>query len=104
MERKETQVKERKGKRRKEKKRKERKGKEWKANERKAKKKKKREGRHLQFFNLCRCCLFIFIRVPGDMDAVTVLRQKVENWEVDLPESQVTSPHVPSSLLKLWYR
>ena len=40
--------------------------------------------------------------MPGDIDSVNSLKVACENWE--LPEHLCTDPHVPASLLKLWYR
>ncbi|KHJ41869.1 RhoGAP domain protein [Trichuris suis] len=39
-------------------------------------------------------------RVPGDIDEVNALKMRVDRWL--LPP--VNDPHVPASLLKLWYR
>ncbi|XP_019635329.1 PREDICTED: LOW QUALITY PROTEIN: rho GTPase-activating protein 39-like [Branchiostoma belcheri] len=39
-------------------------------------------------------------RVPGDIDSVNELKLMCDQWQ--LPECD--DPHVPSSLLKLWYR
>src|SRR5262249_35000471 len=41
-----------------------------------------------------------FCSVPGDIDEVHAIKQRIDQWE--LP--QCTDAHVPSSLLKLWYR
>ncbi|KAI9092913.1 hypothetical protein DFS34DRAFT_281217 [Phlyctochytrium arcticum] len=41
-------------------------------------------------------------RVPGDADAVTELRMRVEKGDYNL--SGITDPNVPSSLLKFWLR
>lgn len=38
--------------------------------------------------------------MPGDIDEVNVLKLHLDKWEV--PECN--DPHVPVSLLKLWYR
>ncbi|XP_078467409.1 rho GTPase-activating protein 39 isoform X2 [Lampetra planeri] len=40
-------------------------------------------------------------RVPGDIDEVNALKLKVDQWTIP---SDLTDPHVPASLLKLWYR
>ena len=45
-----------------------------------------------------------FGRVPGDIDAVNQLKVKCENWEAPSFGSGSEDPHVPASLLKLWYR
>lgn len=39
-------------------------------------------------------------RVPGDIDEVNALKMRMDRWL--LPT--VSDPHVPASLLKLWYR
>ncbi|KAG1670474.1 Rho GTPase-activating protein 39 [Nymphon striatum] len=39
-------------------------------------------------------------RVPGDIDEVNNLKLKMDQWE--MPEC--ADPHIPGSLLKLWYR
>ncbi|GBO00301.1 Rho GTPase-activating protein 39, partial [Araneus ventricosus] len=39
-------------------------------------------------------------RVPGDIDEVNAMKLQIDQWEV--PECN--DPHVPASLLKLWYR
>ncbi|UYV67332.1 ARHGAP39 [Cordylochernes scorpioides] len=39
-------------------------------------------------------------RVPGDIDEVNSLKARMDQWE----EVDATDPHVPASLLKLWYR
>ncbi|KAG8197074.1 hypothetical protein JTE90_004341 [Oedothorax gibbosus] len=39
-------------------------------------------------------------RVPGDIDEVNSMKLQIDQWEV--PDSN--DPHVPASLLKLWYR
>lgn len=41
-----------------------------------------------------------FFRVPGDIDEVNAMKLQIDQWEV--PECN--DPHVPASLLKLWYR
>lgn len=43
---------------------------------------------------------FYFSRVPGDIDEVNAMKLQIDQWEV--PECN--DPHVPASLLKLWYR
>ena len=40
-------------------------------------------------------------RLPGEIDKVTLLKVKVEEFEID-PQS--ADPHVACSLLKLWLR
>ncbi|XP_066266048.1 rho GTPase-activating protein 39-like isoform X2 [Branchiostoma lanceolatum] len=40
-------------------------------------------------------------RVPGDIDDVNALKVQMDRWE--LP-NEIMDPHVPGSLLKLWYR
>ncbi|XP_078282326.1 LOW QUALITY PROTEIN: rho GTPase-activating protein 39 [Rhinoraja longicauda] len=40
-------------------------------------------------------------RVPGDIDEVNGLKLQVDQWVI--PQG-LTDPHVPASLLKLWYR
>lgn len=40
-------------------------------------------------------------RVPGDIDEVNALKLKCDQWS--LPPDCV-DPHIPASLLKLWYR
>ena len=40
--------------------------------------------------------------VPGDIDEVNALKLHVDKWK-DPPRS-LTDPHVPASLLKLWFR
>ncbi|XP_022242043.1 uncharacterized protein LOC106459788 isoform X1 [Limulus polyphemus] len=39
-------------------------------------------------------------RVPGDIDEVNAMKLRMDQWE--MPECN--DPHVPASLLKLWYR
>ncbi|CAI8043664.1 Rho GTPase-activating protein 39 [Geodia barretti] len=41
-------------------------------------------------------------RVPGDIDEVNALKLKVEKG--DIPMESLKDPHVPASLLKLWFR
>ena len=41
-------------------------------------------------------------RVPGDIEQVSDLRNRIEKGNFDL--SGIKDPHVPSSLLKLWLR
>ena len=43
----------------------------------------------------------VFHRVPGDIDEVNAQKVKLDRWE---EPSGVTDPHVPGSLLKLWFR
>nr|CAB3222852.1 rho GTPase-activating protein 39 [Phallusia mammillata] len=40
-------------------------------------------------------------RVPGDIDEVNILKAKIDRWEIP---NNLHDPHVPGSLLKLWYR
>lgn len=40
-------------------------------------------------------------RVPGDIDEVNILKVKMDKWE---QPKKFHDPHVPGSLLKLWYR
>ncbi|XP_072567344.1 rho GTPase-activating protein 39-like isoform X1 [Paramormyrops kingsleyae] len=40
-------------------------------------------------------------RVPGDIDEVNALKLQVDQWRVP---TGLEDPHVPASLLKLWYR
>ncbi|XP_013408982.1 rho GTPase-activating protein 39 isoform X2 [Lingula anatina] len=40
-------------------------------------------------------------RVPGDIDAVNELKVRFDQW---IPPGEISDPHVPASLLKLWYR
>ncbi|XP_077022580.1 rho GTPase-activating protein 39 isoform X2 [Tamandua tetradactyla] len=40
-------------------------------------------------------------RVPGDIDEVNALKLQVDQWKVP---TGLEDPHVPASLLKLWYR
>lgn len=46
-------------------------------------------------------CLLPLSRVPGDIDEVNSLKLRCDQWMLpaDCPD-----PHVPASLLKLWYR
>lgn len=46
-------------------------------------------------------CCFTFYRVPGDIDEVNNLKVRCDQWV--LP-SDCPDPHIPASLLKLWYR
>jgi len=43
----------------------------------------------------------VYCRVPGDIDEVNALKVQCDRWT--LP-TNCTNPHVPASLLKLWYR
>ena len=43
-------------------------------------------------------------RVPGNIDAVNNLKMRLEEWDLDSEASILADPHVPASLLKLWYR
>jgi len=40
-------------------------------------------------------------RVPGDIDEVNALKVRCDQW---IPPTDCRDPHVPTSLLKLWYR
>ncbi|GFS04573.1 rho GTPase-activating protein 39 [Elysia marginata] len=40
-------------------------------------------------------------RVPGDIDEVNALKLRCDQW---IPPSDCPDPHIPASLLKLWYR
>ena len=40
-------------------------------------------------------------RVPGDIDEVNALKVRCDQW---FAPSDCPDPHVPASLLKLWYR
>ena len=40
-------------------------------------------------------------RVPGDIDEVNSLKVLIDKWKS--PDS-VKDPHIPGSLLKLWFR
>ncbi|XP_032231611.2 rho GTPase-activating protein 39 isoform X2 [Nematostella vectensis] len=40
-------------------------------------------------------------RVPGDIDEVNALKLRLDRYE---PPDNVSDPHVPASLLKLWFR
>jgi hypothetical protein len=40
-------------------------------------------------------------RVPGDIDEVNALKVRCDEW---IPPSGCPDPHIPASLLKLWYR
>ncbi|XP_029111049.1 rho GTPase-activating protein 39-like [Scleropages formosus] len=40
-------------------------------------------------------------RVPGDIDEVNALKLQVDQWRIP---TGLEDPHVPASLLKLWYR
>lgn len=44
---------------------------------------------------------FWYYRVPGDIDEVNCLKIKCDQWS--LP-TDILDPHIPASLLKLWYR
>lgn len=43
----------------------------------------------------------VHFRVPGDIDEVNSQKVKLDRWEVP---TSITDPHVPASLLKLWFR
>ncbi|XP_068704201.1 rho GTPase-activating protein 39-like isoform X1 [Montipora foliosa] len=40
-------------------------------------------------------------RVPGDIDEVNSQKLKLDRWEIP---TDISDPHVPASLLKLWFR
>ncbi|KAM4574228.1 rho GTPase-activating protein 39 isoform 2-T2 [Fundulus diaphanus] len=40
-------------------------------------------------------------RVPGDIDEVNALKLQVDHWNIP---TGLEDPHIPASLLKLWYR
>ena len=42
-----------------------------------------------------------FYRVPGDIDEVNALKVHCDQW---VPPTDCPDPHIPASLLKLWYR
>ncbi|OCT77323.1 hypothetical protein XELAEV_18032523mg [Xenopus laevis] len=42
-----------------------------------------------------------FLGVPGDIDEVNALKLQVDQWKIP---TGLEDPHVPASLLKLWYR
>ena len=46
-------------------------------------------------------CPHFLPRVPGDIDEVNALKARVDQWSLPVGCSD---PHVPASLLKLWYR
>jgi len=56
------------------------------------------------------CCCFLCYssttthtyRVPGDIDEVNSLKLHIDKWKD--PPSVLADPHVPASLLKLWFR
>ena len=41
-------------------------------------------------------------RVPGDIDEVNALKLQVDKGV--LPMTTLSDPHIPASLLKLWFR
>ncbi len=43
-----------------------------------------------------------YCRIPGDIDAVNALKVCIDKWK-PVPDSY-DDPHVPASLLKLWFR
>ena len=45
--------------------------------------------------------MFFRFRVPGDIDEVNSLKIYCDQWK---PPMDINDPHVPASLLKLWYR
>ena len=53
-------------------------------------------------FNFISTPFILIHRVPGDIEEVNVLKLHLDQWEVP-GGSATTDPHVPSSLLKLWY-
>ena len=42
------------------------------------------------------------LRVPGDIDEVNALKLQVDKGV--LPMTTLSDPHIPASLLKLWFR
>ena len=42
-----------------------------------------------------------YSRVPGDIDEVNALKVRCDQW---YPPTDCPDPHIPASLLKLWYR
>ena len=60
----------------------------------------RKKDEHKKFNSL----FFLFsvhFRVPGDIDEVNSQKVKLDRWEVP---TSITDPHVPASLLKLWFR
>ena len=47
------------------------------------------------------CLLYINNRVPGDIDEVNTLRMRYDRSD---EPNDISDPHTPSSLLKLWFR
>lgn len=45
--------------------------------------------------------VIVFFRVPGDIDEVNSLKIHCDQWKAP---ADIIDPHVPASLLKLWYR
>ena len=45
--------------------------------------------------------VYVYFRVPGDIDEVNSQKVKLDRWEVP---TDISDPHVPASLLKLWFR
>ena len=45
--------------------------------------------------------IFSYYRVPGDIDEVNALKVRCDQW---VPPTDCPDPHIPASLLKLWYR
>ncbi len=41
-------------------------------------------------------------RVPGDIDEVNILKLKLDKGLITM--DKLSDPHVPASLLKLWFR
>ncbi len=46
-------------------------------------------------------CVVCARRVPGDIDEVNALKVRCDQW---YPPTDCPDPHIPASLLKLWYR
>jgi hypothetical protein len=44
---------------------------------------------------------FNLSRVPGDIDEVNALKVRCDQW---IPPTDCPDPHIPASLLKLWFR
>ena len=57
-------------------------------------KRKNKQDKTVIFFS-------VHFRVPGDIDEVNSQKVKLDRWEVP---TSITDPHVPASLLKLWFR
>ena len=54
------------------------------------------------YFLLVYESLFLILRVPGDIDEVNGLKLQMDKGK--LPLESLRDPHVPASLLKLWFR